>query len=344
MWYGRKYIAFDAFFVRLLGETSSVSDDDRVLQRPNAVIFESTGWKSNPLLLATIEFKPAVIDELAREAGIEAEVLTLLTQYGLTSVEQFTSQLLQAGLMDEDGDTEHTSSIHDTQRGSVDGAAGPTSPVAELHEQVSASEPDSDTRTDEETNAPVNQIGDESVNDAAGEVSVGHEEPEDGGVLSGTKQATGSSRDGRKFVSYVALISSDEGASDPDDLTQQERMDLEENAIKLILEHEPSLKRTPVNNPGFDLWERGIDGQPARWVEVKSMTGTLHDRPVGISRTQFECAQKHGKAFWLYIVENAKHPDQARIVQIQDPVGKSETFTFDRGWIAVADTTKAGES
>ena len=29
-----------------------------------------------------------------------------------------------------------------------------------------------------------------------------------------------------------------------------------------------------------------------RWCEVKAMTGTLDDRPVGISRTQFEWAKK----------------------------------------------------
>ena len=67
------------------------------------------------------------------------------------------------------------------------------------------------------------------------------------------------------------------------------------------------------------------------------MRGTLNDRPVGISRTQFEWAQKRGSAFWIYIVENADAPEQARVVRIQDPAGKSQTFTFDHGWLSVAE-------
>ena len=65
------------------------------------------------------------------------------------------------------------------------------------------------------------------------------------------------------------------------------------------------------------------------------MTKGLDDRPVGLSRTQFECARKHGSAYWLYVVERVG-TDAARIVRIQDPVGMARTFTFDRGWLEVA--------
>ena len=152
-----------------------------------------------------------------------------------------------------------------------------------------------------------------------------------------TVQAT-NSQGGRKFVSYVSLSHADEEEPDPDGLTQQERMNLEECAIKRILEDEPELQRTPTNNPGFDLTELGPNGQPIRWIEVKAMNGTLNDRPVGISRTQFEWAERHGSAFWLYIVENAGTQTQARVLRIQDPAGKSQTFTFDRGWLSIAET------
>ena len=103
----------------------------------------------------------------------------------------------------------------------------------------------------------------------------------------------------------------------------------------LILASEPALRRTPPHNPGFDLFMAGEDGQPARWIEVKAMTGSLHDRPVGLSHTQFECAQEHVAAYWLYVVERAGE-DGASIVRIQDPAGKAKTFTFDRGWLNVA--------
>jgi hypothetical protein len=113
-------------------------------------------------------------------------------------------------------------------------------------------------------------------------------------------------------------------------------MALEEKAIRLILAREPQLRRTPMHNPGYDLFEPGEDDQPARWIEVKAMTGGLDDRPVGLSRKQFECAREHGEAYWLYVVERAGEDHSARIVRIQDPAGKARTFTFDRGWMDVA--------
>lgn len=66
------------------------------------------------------------------------------------------------------------------------------------------------------------------------------------------------------------------------------------------------------------------------------MTGGLLDRPVGLSYTQFECAREHGEAYWLYVVEHWG-TDSARIVRIQDPAGKMRTFTFDHGWLNIAD-------
>ena len=79
-------------------------------------------------------------------------------------------------------------------------------------------------------------------------------------------------------------------------------MNLEGEAIKLICSVEPKLERTPPNNPGFDLVERNDTGEAVKWVEVIAMKEDLHQRPVGISRTQFEYAQQHREGYWLYIV------------------------------------------
>ena len=152
-----------------------------------------------------------------------------------------------------------------------------------------------------------------------------------------------SSSQAREFVSYIAVSHDEDTGSDPDGTTHQERMSLEEKAIELIIGEEPALRRTPTNNPGFDLTELGSDGQPVRWVEVKAMKGTLLDRPVGLSRTQFDWAQEHGRSYWLYVVERAGNPGEARVVRIQDPAGKAQTFTFDHGWIAVAEDIDAVE-
>lgn len=140
----------------------------------------------------------------------------------------------------------------------------------------------------------------------------------------------------RPFISYIAAHP-DEEEPDLDGLDQQARMELAEKAIALILTLESRLQRTHTHNPGFDLFEAGQNGQPIRWIEVKAMRGELRDRPVGLSRTQFEYAQKHGEAYWLYVVEYAGDEKRARIVCIQNPAGKARTFTFDHGWLAVAE-------
>jgi hypothetical protein len=112
---------------------------------------------------------------------------------------------------------------------------------------------------------------------------------------------------------------------------------LEEEAIRRILDEEPGLQRTSVNNPGFDLFEEGPNGKQTRWVEVKAMRGSLEDHPVGMSHTQFNCAREHGSDYWLYIVEYASDDNEYRILPIQDPAGKAKTFTFDCGWVDAAE-------
>lgn len=153
------------------------------------------------------------------------------------------------------------------------------------------------------------------------------------------KRRTPGSVGGRPFISYLGVDPTDE-EPDPDGLDHQKRLDLEAKAISLILQLEPALRPTPTNNKGYDLFEPGPDGQPVRWVEVKAMSSGLDSRPVGISIDQFECAQEHGEAFWLYVVEHAAS-DSPRLVKIQDPAGLARTFTFDRGWLNVAEIVEA---
>jgi len=68
------------------------------------------------------------------------------------------------------------------------------------------------------------------------------------------------------------------------------------------------------------------------------MTGTLEDRPVGLSHTQFDLAREKGEAYWLYVVECATDTAHARVLRIQNPAGHARTFTFDYGWSEIAIT------
>jgi hypothetical protein len=141
----------------------------------------------------------------------------------------------------------------------------------------------------------------------------------------------------REFISYVAVRSEDDEAHDPDGLEPTDRLWLEGLAVDLIRSREPQLEAMPAGNVGFDLVEKDGSGAPKRWVEVKAMMGSLNDRPVGLSPAQFDFAKEHGQQYWLYVVEHANDPSHARIVKIQDPAGRGSTFTFDRGWVEIAE-------
>jgi len=311
-----KTATFDATFVRLLNEKEWVPDAEGNLQRPEFVLFDSLGWKPNPFLQSKIRFKPPIIDELAREAGIEPGVLDLLRKHGVTSVAELVARL---GLEEE------------PKKG--DEAAGVTPPPVPPGREPTAPEPvpsgsgdGTGRRLSAESGGGRTQ-GADTRDDGQGEGRT------KGPGQAGTRRTPGTPG-GRPFVSYVGTRPEEE-EPDPDGLDQSARMALEARAIDLILAREPNWHRTPAFNPGYDLFEAGPDAQPNRWCEVKAMTGSLDDRPIGLSRTQFECAREHGDNYWLYVVEHAGD-EVARIVRIQDPVGKARTFTFDHGWVSVA--------
>jgi hypothetical protein len=329
--YGSYRAGFDAAFVRQLNDTAWVPDTNGDLQRPGLVLFDTLGWKPNPFLLSKIRFKPPIIDQLAKEAGIEPGVLDLLKKHGLTSVAELVARL---GVSEDPQQADSGSgpvTVGQAIKSLLGGAPGPTPPVPD----PTGAEPSGSGSGHGGSGRGIGAGAGSGSGKDAGERSDGQggERPEGAGTGSAKRTPGGAA--GRPFISYVGTHPEEEVA-DPDGLDQQSRMALEEKAIELILAGEPQLRRTPTHNPGYDLYQSGDDGQPLRWIEVKAMTGSLHDRPVGLSRTQFECAQEHVEAYWLYIVEHAGD-DGAGIVRIQDPAGKARTFTFDRGWLTIAE-------
>jgi hypothetical protein len=335
-YYQRRSTTFDAAFVRQLNESAWVQSADGPLRRPGDVVFESLGWKADPFLLSKLRFKPPIIEALAKEAGIEPGVLDLLKQLGVVSVESLRSRLgikdsqapsaeggdAQSAIADILGDlAEPTPAVPEASAperlvaSDGQGRQSPTSGTGSGQPYSSSPAPSRSTRPDGDQGSGASHQG--SVG------SPNQSRPPGG---------TGS----RPFISYVAAHPGVE-EPDPDGLDREARMVLEEKAIKLITAEEASLRRTPAGNPGYDLYETAENGPIVRWIEVKAMTGSLDDRPVGVSRTQFECAQLHGEAYWLYVVEHAAAPE-SRIIRIQNPAGRTRTLTFDHGWLEVAET------
>lgn len=312
----RKTPPFPAAFLRRINKASWVSNTNGELVPPGLVVFDTLGWKPNPFLLTKITFKPPIIDQLAKEAGIDPAALDLLRKLGITNVADLTSRL------------------------------GIINPPSEP-EPSTAPEPEADEPSDGDVYDSANDLYGDDMPD----IPPGTHDPDagDGAGHGGQgRSGTGMSRGGgqgkrtpghtrgRPFVSYVGAHPNDDGP-DPDGLDQAERMRIEGHAIDLIIGLEPTLRRTPDGNPGFDLYEADSDGRRIRWVEVKSMTGSLEDRPVGLSHIQFDFARDKGDAYWLYVVEHATDPAQARVLRIQNPIGHARTFTFDHGWSLIAE-------
>lgn len=353
---GKYATSFPAAFLRNLNEAAWVPDANGELVPPCFVVFDTLGWKTNPFLLSKIAFKPPIIDQLAKEAGIDPAALDLLRKLGITSVADLTSRL---GITDAPPEDKAPS-------GDAPSDEAPT------EEETDDTESSGDDVYDDAKDLYGNDMpdippgtpdpdgGDGATGGAGrgGHGSTGTGAPRgggqgNGGAHGGSGGHTGGGGKGggttsggqgkrspgsagvRPFISYLGTHPEDEEA-DPDGLDQAIRMKIEDQAITLIISLEPGLKRTPDGNPGFDLFEANGGGQQIRWVEVKSMTGSLENRPVGLSRTQFDYARAKGDAYWLYVVEHATDPEKTRVLRIQNPVAQARTFTFDRGWSQIA--------
>ena len=326
----KKTTTFDAAFVKQLREREWVPDADGNLLAPELVVFDTLGWKPNPFLLSKILFKPPIIDQLAKEVGIEPGVLDLLKRLGVTSVADLRERL---GIIEEP--TPHNGAnpgdVEDVLRNLLGDTPPPTLPVPGPAGADPAPAGGGESRS---KGSGISRTGRHTSTGTGASLSErGSRQTKGAGQAAGRRTSGGAA--GQRFISYVGTHPDGED-SDPDGLDQAARMALEAKAIEFILSRETRWQRTPTHNPGFDLYKMGLDAQPKRWCEVKAMTGSLTDRPVGLSRTQFDCALEHGDAYWLYVVERAG-TDRARIVRIQDPAGNARTFTFDHGWLDIAE-------
>ena len=283
-----------------------------------------------------IAFKPRLIDQLAREAGIDPALLDLLKKHGITSEADLKSRL---GITDQSPEPEPSPPVSaDVYEGAMD-----------LYGELPDYSP-GDPNPEDGDEHTANGQGRGNRGAGGGGASHGSGSREGSGTTGasgapGNRNGHGGNAGGKRtpghagnrpFVSYVGTHLDGDNDTDPDGLDQTTRMKIEELAIQQIIEAEPALNRTPAGNPGYDLYEKTASGESFRWVEVKAMTGALSDRPVELSHTQFEFARQHGAAYWIYVVEHALDPEKARILRIHDPVANARTFTFDHGWEKIA--------
>ena len=322
-----KTARFDAQFVRTLTQAAWVPDTNGELVPPGFIVFESLGWKPNPFILSRIAFKPPIIDQLAKAAGIDPAILDLLRRNPEAAAELVArlSSPTTPGVPDPPPDGEPPPS--GSPGGDVYGDA------KDLYGDDFPEIPGGSIDPDGGDNGPGRKgTGTGGRGDAGNGDGGGGPNDRTG---KGTGKRSPGSTGGRPFFSYLGTHP-DQQESDPDGLDDATRKQIEESGITLIIGIEPKLRRTQVGNRGFDLYEADSTGSPVRWVEVKAMTGSLKDRPVGLSRAQFDFASEKRAAYWLYVVENANNPRKARVLRIQDPATRARTFTFDHGWSQIA--------
>ncbi|WP_343725194.1 sacsin N-terminal ATP-binding-like domain-containing protein [Herbaspirillum huttiense] len=336
-----KTARFDATFIRTLNQVAWVPNGDGKLVTPELVVFDTLGWKPNPFLLTKIAFKPPIIDQLAKEAGIDPAILDLLRR-DPAIVAELASRLSASPTQEPKPSTDAEPEASPPSDGDVYNGAKDL--YGDDMPDIPSGTPDPDGgdgvgHSGQGRTGTATPRGSGQDNGGAHGASGGYGAPggKGSGNGSGHGKRTAGQTGARPFISYVGSHPNDDGP-DPDGLGQAARMQIEGHAIDLIISLEPTLCRTPDGTPGFDLYEADSSGRQIRWVEVKSMTGSLEDRPVGLSHTQFDYAREKGNAYWLYVVEHATDPAQARVLRIQNPVGQSRTFTFDHGWSEIAQT------
>ncbi|WP_225781271.1 sacsin N-terminal ATP-binding-like domain-containing protein [Xenophilus sp. Marseille-Q4582] len=203
----RKAPPFPAAFLRRLAKAAWVPDASGDLVHPALVTFESLGWKANPFLLSKIAFKPPIIDQLAKEAGIEPAALDLLRKLGITSV----ADLARMGIANRPVAAAPDEAATDDDETAGDGAEPQTADADEDARDDAAAAPGAaDATPSEDSDTP---DADESTGSDANEEGSGAEptEPRTNGPCgprptSGEHRPHGAARPGQRNITGQARL------------------------------------------------------------------------------------------------------------------------------------------
>lgn len=106
------------------------------------------------------------------------------------------------------------------------------------------------------------------------------------------------------------------------------------NSKNALLSENNYFEKAPVNNEGFDIYEKDSIGNIVRYIEVKTLTGQWGQGGVGITEPQLKFAQNNNN-WWLFVVENI-NTDSTKIYQFQNPILEANRFMFDNSWKQLA--------
>ena len=334
-WYRHKerWADVDSASVDLLNKNAWVPDGAGRLLRPSQVSLDDLGWPHNAFLESKIAFLPPIGAEVAEAFGIHDPRYQRLAAKIVRAVRKAEQEGRSLDELEaEFGVAEQTPATAAVEEGYEEYA---------LPDLVDLSAP----AVEEEriadhvglTPAPPGRVPTPQPPREPGAPPDAPPRPEGGASAPATRARSGGAGSGKRtFRSYIEVREEAEDAPDPDGLSHEQRMALEDAAWDLIAGREPRLQPTQPGNHGYDLYETDETGEIVRWVEVKSMRGGWDAGPVGLSHRQFGLAREKREAYWLYVVEYAGDAERASLVRIRDPAGRDSDYLFDDGWRGAA--------
>lgn len=304
VYYGPRSQRFSARFVKTLKEFAWVPDKDGKLSRPSEVVFQDTGWEKDPALEAEIKFKSAVIEELAKKAGIEPGALDFMRKRGITEADLRK----KFGIKDENGPSPTDNGRNTGDQDDRD----PDPPPNRGRTRGRGPDVDKPRKVEQQPKLSISitlrTSSDGSNGDGSGDRNPRNKEVEDAAI--------------KLILTEDASLRRTKDGNHGFDLW------------------EPGLNDKPVQlNEAEDerelKWELGPNDQPKRWIEVKSGAGALPS--VALSITQFKVAWTKWDAYWLYVVENATTEGASRISKIRNPAKRIldtiDGFNLSSAWI-----------
>lgn len=172
---------------------------------------------------------------------------------------------------------------------------------------------------------------------------------EDGGSR-GEPREPRRQRSESRLRSYVITDRGEQPDDPPPDARDRSTDDrisaIDKAGVEAVVAYELRHGRLPEvmehTNEGYDVLSAYEDGEPARWIEVKSTSGAWDLAGVALSPAQFRFAQRQvAEQWWLYVVEHALDDDSRRVWAIQDPVERISDYMFDDGWKGLSETASA---
>lgn len=138
----------------------------------------------------------------------------------------------------------------------------------------------------------------------------------------------------RRLLSYVNKKAPSE--QDETKGSNEHNLGVEVIARRAVCDFEKKRGRIPTQmpqtHPGHDIESIDSETGESRLIEVKGINGEWNRTGVGLSRLQFNNAQKYGDAYWLYVVEFVSDPENIRVHPIQSPASQVTSFMFDGNW------------